>query len=40
MNKLIIGMAIGACVGLLASELPQVKKYVKEGKKKVQEITK
>lgn len=40
MNKLLIGMALGAAVGLVVSELPDVKKALNKGKKKVQEITK
>ena len=40
MNKLILGMALGACAGLLISEIPEVKKYLDKGKKKMQNIAK
>lgn len=40
MNKLLIGMALGAAVGLVVSEIPEVKEMVKKGKKKVKDISK
>ena len=40
MNKILIGMALGAAVGLAVSEIPQVKEMMKKGKKKVKDISK
>ena len=40
MKKLLIGMALGAAVGMVVSELPQVKQMVNKGKKKVKELSK
>ncbi len=40
MNKLLIGMALGAAAGMIVSEIPQVQKMLNKGKKKVKEMTK
>lgn len=40
MKKLLIGMALGAAVGMVVSELPQVKQMLNRGKKKVKELSK
>ena len=40
MKKLLIGMALGAAAGMIVSEIPQVKKMLNKGKKKVKEMTK
>lgn len=40
MKKLVIGMALGVCAGLLLSEVPEVKQLVGNGKKKLKDITK
>ena len=40
MKKLLIGMALGAAVGMVVSEIPQVKKALNNGKKKVKDIAK
>lgn len=40
MNKLLIGMALGAAVGMAVSEIPEVKSMLNKGKKKVKNMTK
>ena len=40
MNKILLGMALGTDVGLVVSEIQQVKEMVKKGKKKVKDISK
>lgn len=40
MKKLLIGMALGAAVGMVVCEIPQVKNLLNKGKKKVKEMTK
>ncbi len=40
MKKLLIGLALGAAAGMIASEFPQVQKLIGKGKKKVKEMTK
>lgn len=40
MKKLLIGIALGAAAGMIVAEIPQVQKLLKEGKKKVKDITK
>ena len=40
MKKLLIGLALGAAVGMAVSEIPQVKQMLNQGKKKVKEMTK
>ena len=40
MKKLLICLALGAAAGMVISEMPQVKKFMDKGKKKVKDITK
>ena len=40
MKKLLIGIALGAAVGMVVSEMPQVKQILNKGKKKVQNLSK
>lgn len=40
MKKLLIGLALGAAVGMVVSEIPQVQKLLNKGKKKVKDMTK
>ena len=40
MKKLLIGMALGAAVGMVVGELPQVKQMLNKGKKQVKKMTK
>ena len=40
MKKLLIGLALGAAIGMVVSEIPQVQKMLNKGKKKVQDMTK
>ena len=40
MKKLLIGLALGAAAGMVISEMPQVKKVLDKGKKKVNSMTK
>ena len=40
MKKLLIGMALGAAVGMVVSEIPQVQKMLNKGKKKVKDLSK
>lgn len=40
MKKLLIGIALGAAVGMVVSEIPQVRKALDKGKKKVKDISK
>ena len=40
MKKLLIGMALGAAVGMIVGELPQVKEMMNKGKKKVKDLSK
>ena len=40
MKKLLIGLALGAAVGMVVSEIPQVKQMLDKGKKKVKDMTK
>ena len=40
MKKLLIGIALGAAAGLVVSELPEVRKVLDKGKKKVKNMTK
>ncbi len=38
MKKLLIGMALGAAVGMIVSEIPSVQKLLNKGKKKVKNM--
>lgn len=38
MKKLLIGMALGAVAGMLVGEIPQVKSFIKKGKKQVKNM--
>ena len=40
MKKLLIGLAVGAAVGMVVSELPKVRQALDKGKKKVKNMTK
>ena len=40
MKKLLIGLALGAAVGMVVSEMPQVHKMLDQGKQKVKDMTK
>lgn len=40
MKKLLIGLALGAAVGMVVSEIPQVQQALNKGKKKVKDMTK
>ena len=40
MNKLLIGVALGAAVGMVVSELPKVRQALDKGKKQVKKMTK
>jgi len=40
MKKLLIGIALGAAVGMVVGEIPQVKKVLDKGKKKAKNLTK
>ncbi len=40
MNKLLIGMALGAAAGMILMEVPAVKDVMNKGKKKVKNLTK
>lgn len=40
MKKLLIGLALGAAVGMVVSEIPQVHQMLNKGKKKVKDMTK
>ena len=40
MKKLLIGLALGAAVGMVVSEIPQVKQVLNKGKSKVKNMTK
>ena len=40
MNKLLIGIALGAAVGMVVSQIPQVEKALDKGKKKVKDLSK
>ena len=40
MKKLLIGMDLGAAVGMVVSEMPQVKELMNKGKKKVKNLSK
>lgn len=38
MKKVLIGIALGAVAGMLVSEIPEVKGFIKKGKKKVKNM--
>ena len=38
MKKLLIGMALGAAVGMIVSEIPSVQRLLNKGKKKVKNM--
>ncbi len=38
MKKILIGLALGAVAGMLVGEIPEVKGFIKKGKKKVKDI--
>lgn len=40
MKKLLFGIALGAAVGMVVSEIPAVKQVLSKGKKKVKNLTK
>ena len=40
MKKLLIGIALGAAVGMVVSEIPQVRQTLDKGKKKVKDLSK
>lgn len=40
MKTLLIGMALGAAVGMVVGEIPQVKQMINKGKKKVKNLSK
>ena len=40
MKKLLIGIALGAAVGMVVSEIPQVRQALDKGKKQVKKMTK
>ena len=40
MKKLLIGIALGAAVGMVVSEFPKVRQALDKGKKKVKNMTK
>lgn len=40
MKRLLIGLALGAAVGVVVSEIPQVQKMLNKGKKQVKNMTK
>ena len=40
MNKLLLGIALGAAVGMVVSEIPEVKNALDKGKKKVKDLSK
>lgn len=40
MKKVIIGLALGVAAGMIASEIPQVKKLLDKGKQKAMKMKK
>ena len=38
MKKILIGMALGTVAGIMVGQMPEVKGFVKKGKKKVKDI--
>lgn len=38
MNKILVSLALGAVAGMLVSEIPEVKGFIKKGKKKVKNM--
>ena len=40
MKKILIGLALGAAVGMVVSEIPKVRQALDMGKKKVSKMTK
>lgn len=38
MKKILIGIALGAVAGMLVGEIPEVKNFIKKGKKKVKNM--
>ena len=38
MKKILIGLALGAVAGMMIGEIPEVKGFVKKGKKKVKNM--